>query len=122
MTWLRRSDDPLALVAVVRAHVSVAARQLREVYPRVRLKARRAKVRLRIVLAHYYYRLSDSAALVAFPIRRPFMFLANLFAETGVLLLRLDVLLVRLCKLAAKAEGYFLKLENSRLEVHDDRR
>jgi hypothetical protein len=52
------------------------------------------------------------AKLVAFPIRCPFLFLANLCAELGVLFERLSLLLV-------KAEGYFLKLEKARLKLVD---
>lgn len=80
-------------------------RQWRKVRLLARLKARRTQVRLWILLIDCNRRMSHLADLIAIPIRRPFLFLANLSAELSVLLLKL--------------ERYFLKLEKSRLKARD---
>lgn len=61
------------------------------------------------VFTNPYHRLAKVVRLVLLPLRRPFLFAANLLAEIGVLFDRLSLL-------AVKAEGYFLKLEHSRLK------
>ncbi len=111
---------PLALLAAVRAHVLKLARYPREVYLLARLKARSAKIHLWLLREDYHYRLTQAAALIALPVRRPFLFLANLFAELAVLFQRCILFLDRLHLLLVKAEGYFLKRENARLEVSDE--
>lgn len=75
-----------------------------------RLKTGRAVIGVRLVLARQYSRVAHLLHHVSLPFRRPFLFLANLFAELGVLLLRLG-------KLSLKTERYLLKLENARLKV-----
>ena len=69
----------------------------------LKLHARRAVVAIRFALANQHHRPAKVLALVLLPIRRPFLFLANVCAELGVLFL--------------KAEGYLLKLEKARLEI-----
>lgn len=106
MSDLRRSDNALALRAKVRSHFVKTISQLREVYLLARLKAGGAQRYVRIVFGDYHYRATKAAALIALPVRRPFLFLANLCAELGVLFL--------------KAEGYFLKLEKAHLKIGDE--
>ena len=103
MSRLRRPHDTVALWTEMRGRIGKVRVQLRQVYLLARFKARCAKVGLGVFLWNNYHRAAHSAALIALPIRRPFLFLANLCAELGVLFL--------------KAEGYFLKLENARLEA-----
>lgn len=104
---LRQSKRRLVLGAHMCSHgLPRNSRKWRKVRLLSRLKARRAQVRLWIFLVHYNYRLTKTAALVALPIRRPLLFLANLCAELSVLLLKL--------------ERYFLKLEKSRLKIRDE--
>lgn len=80
-------------------------RKWRKVRLLSRLKARRIQIRIWILLIHYCWRLTKLTKLIALPIRRPFLFLANLCAELGVLFLKL--------------ERYFLKLEKSRLKIRN---
>ena len=103
MSELPRTHEAHALRAIVRTFVAKAAVGLREVYLDTCFKARCAKVGLWVVFSNSYDRLANAAQYIALPIRRPFLFLANLCAELGVLFL--------------KAEGYFLKLEKARLEI-----
>ena len=70
-----------------------------------------------MVIARLKQRGADYFFLVSFPFRRPFFFCANLLLETAVLLDRLILLLERLSLFLHKSGGYFLKLENARLEV-----
>lgn len=77
-----------------------------------RLQAYLAKVRARLICPDKRPGVARALALILLPIRRPFLFLANVCAELGVLFQRLSLLLV-------KAEGHLLKLEKARLKFPD---
>lgn len=70
----------------------------------------RAEQRIGVIWMNHNRRVAHLLALVLLPLRRPFLFLANLCAELGVLFERLSLLLV-------KAEGYFLKREKARIQL-----
>jgi len=78
------------------------------------LKARWTEINTRFIVAYHGGPVQRFLASVLLPFRRPFLFLAELFAELGILFDRLSLLSV-------KAEGYFLKRENARLKVGDKR-
>ena len=72
------------------------SRKLHQVYKAIRFKAGCAQGALRVVLVHHYHRCAHLAALVALPIQRPGLVLANLCAKLAVLLLKGERLFLRL--------------------------
>ncbi len=76
------------------------------------IKARRTKHWFGITFGYHYPRLAKLALFISLSFRKPYLFLANLFTELGVLCLKCKVFLL-------KCENRCLKIEESRLDITD---